>query len=192
MPRGRVANMSLIEEVLRLHHECGRSQRELARSCGGPLALRDRALLMLLYNSGARAQEAADLRVGDVDLDGPYRVRLHGKGDKWRICPLWPETADLPKRSVGNRIEDASAPVFASRSGRPLTRFGIYKAVCRHARARAVAGATGREAPSRPMYSATQLPCTCSAPGSTSTPFARGWVMSLSRRPTDTLKSIWP
>ena len=102
----------------------------------GPLALRDRALLMLLYNSGARAQEAADLRVGDMDLDGPYRVRLHGKGDKWRICPLWPETADLLKRAVGKRIGDASAPVFASQSGRPLTRFGIYKAVCRHARAR--------------------------------------------------------
>jgi hypothetical protein len=26
----------------------------------------------------------ADLRGGDVDLDGPFRVRLHGKGDKWR------------------------------------------------------------------------------------------------------------
>jgi integrase/recombinase XerD len=64
----------------------------------GPFALRDRALLMLLYNSGARAQEIADLRVADVDLDGPFRVRLHGKGDKWRCCPLWPETADLLKR----------------------------------------------------------------------------------------------
>src|SRR5207249_10595246 len=48
----------------------------------GSLALRDRALLMLLYNSGARAQEIADLRVGDVDLLERLRVRLHGKGDK--------------------------------------------------------------------------------------------------------------
>ena len=54
----------------------------------GSLALRDRALLMLLYNSGARVQEIADLRVGDVELEGPLRVRLHGKGDKWRTCPL--------------------------------------------------------------------------------------------------------
>ena len=45
----------------------------------GSLALRDRALLMLLYNSGARAQEIADLRVDNVDLRGPLRVRLHGK-----------------------------------------------------------------------------------------------------------------
>jgi integrase/recombinase XerD len=52
----------------------------------GTLALRDRALFMVLYNTGARAQEIADLRSIDVDLDGPQRVRLHGKGDKWRSC----------------------------------------------------------------------------------------------------------
>jgi len=50
----------------------------------GNLALRDRALLMFLYNTGARVQEAADVRGSDIDLEEPYRVRLHGKGDKWR------------------------------------------------------------------------------------------------------------
>lgn len=45
----------------------------------GDLALRDRTLLMFLYNTGARVQEAADLRNADIDLDEPYRVRLHGK-----------------------------------------------------------------------------------------------------------------
>jgi site-specific recombinase XerD len=48
----------------------------------GNLALRDRALLMFLYNTGARVQEAADLRNVDIDRDEPLRVRLHGKGDK--------------------------------------------------------------------------------------------------------------
>ena len=52
-------------------------------------------LLMFLYNTGARVQEAADLRNVDIDLDEPYRVRLHGKGDKWRCCPLWPETVGI-------------------------------------------------------------------------------------------------
>jgi len=52
----------------------------------GKLALRDRSILMLLYNTGARAQEVVDLCVGDVDLEDPLRVRLHGKGDKWRSC----------------------------------------------------------------------------------------------------------
>ena len=55
----------------------------------GPSALRDRALLLLLYNTGARVQEVADLRITDLDLQGQLSVRLHGKGDKWRrLSPL--------------------------------------------------------------------------------------------------------
>ena len=50
----------------------------------GNLSLRDRTLFLVLYNTGARAQEIADLRIADVDLHGPLRIRLHGKGDKWR------------------------------------------------------------------------------------------------------------
>jgi integrase/recombinase XerD len=98
----------------------------------GSLALRDRALLMLLYNSGARVQEIADLRVGDVELEGPLRVRLHGKGDRWRSCPLWPETAEVLKQLETVRSGDKTAPLLASRQRRPLTRFGIYKLVKRH------------------------------------------------------------
>jgi len=100
----------------------------------GSLALRDRALLMLLYNSGARVQEIADLRVGDVELEGPLRVRLHGKGDKWRSCPLWPETAQVLKQLETVRCGDKTAPLLTSRQRRPLTRFGIYKLVKRHTR----------------------------------------------------------
>ena len=109
-----------------------------------PLALRDRALLTFLYNSGARAQEAADLRVADVDLDGPYRARLHGKGDKWRCCPLWPETADLLRAAIGGRAGEAEAPVFLSRTGRALTRFGIHKIVRRRAAAWDGSGCEGQ------------------------------------------------
>lgn len=95
----------------------------------GSLALRGRALLMLLDNSGARAQEIADLRVGDVDLVERLRVRLHGKGDKWRSCPLWPQTAEALTQLATVRCGDKSAPLFASRQHRPLTRFGIHKLV---------------------------------------------------------------
>jgi integrase/recombinase XerD len=98
----------------------------------GSLALRDRALLMLLYNSGARAQEIADLRVGDVDLSEPLRVRLHGKGDKWRSCPLWPGTAEALKQLASVHCGDKNAPLLTSRQHKPLTRFGIYKLVKRH------------------------------------------------------------
>jgi integrase/recombinase XerD len=98
----------------------------------GPFAARDRALLMLRYNSGARVQEIADLRVSDVDLDGPFRVRLHGKGDKWRSCPLWPETSAALKHLETVHSADKTVPLFTSRRFKPLTRFGIYKLVKRH------------------------------------------------------------
>ena len=61
----------------------------------GPLALRDRALILFLYNTGARAQEVADLRAEHLDLGEHPLVRLHGKGGKWRTCPLWQQTARL-------------------------------------------------------------------------------------------------
>jgi integrase/recombinase XerD len=98
----------------------------------GSLALRDRALLMFLYNTGARVQEAADLRVADLDLNEPHRVRLHGKGDKWRTCPIWPETVELLKQLMADRQVEKNSPVFVSQLQQPLTRFGIYKIVKRH------------------------------------------------------------
>ncbi|MHB1475719.1 MAG: tyrosine-type recombinase/integrase, partial [Dermatophilaceae bacterium] len=67
--------------------------RHLPRT--GRLALRDQTLLLFLYNTGARAQEVADLRAGNLELGESATVRLHGKGDKWRTCPLWHQTATL-------------------------------------------------------------------------------------------------
>jgi site-specific recombinase XerD len=61
----------------------------------GRTALRDRTLLLFLYNTGARVQETADLTIDNLVLGPQPRVHLHGKGDKWRTCPLWPETAWL-------------------------------------------------------------------------------------------------
>jgi integrase/recombinase XerD len=100
----------------------------------GWAALRDRTLLLFLYNTGARVQEVANLRIGNLVLEPQPRVHLHGKGDKWRTCPLWPETARLLRELLANRsrTEQSDAPVFTSRRGGPLTRFGIYKLVRRY------------------------------------------------------------
>jgi site-specific recombinase XerD len=100
----------------------------------GPFALRDHALLLFLYNTGARVQEVADLRVAHLELRPQPRVRLHGKGDKWRMCPLWVKTASLLRQLIENRSHPQSPqdPVFTSRNGSALTRFGIYKIVRRH------------------------------------------------------------
>lgn len=100
----------------------------------GPLALRDRALLLFLYNTGARVKEAADLRIEHLDLGEHPVVRLHGKGDKWRTCPLWQQTAQALKVLLQSFQPSATPKTAVFRAhGRPLTRFGIYKIVRRHA-----------------------------------------------------------
>jgi site-specific recombinase XerD len=99
----------------------------------GRLALRDRALLLFLYNTGARVQEAADLQAGHLHLGDSAVARLHGKGDKWRTCPLWSQTAALLAQLLNaSNPPTADTPVFRSANGQPLTRFGIYKIVRRH------------------------------------------------------------
>ncbi|MFZ1889695.1 MAG: tyrosine-type recombinase/integrase [Candidatus Binataceae bacterium] len=106
----------------------------------GSSANRDRALLLFLYNTGARVQEVADLKVANLELGPQLRIHLHGKGDKWRNCPLWEETASQLRALINERRPgDVSSPVFASRSGQRLTRFGIYKIVRRRTRALEVA-----------------------------------------------------
>jgi integrase/recombinase XerD len=100
----------------------------------GRLALRDQTLLLFLYNTGARVQEVADLRVEHLDLGQHPLVRLHGKGNKWRTCPLWEQTA-RSLRTLIQPLDPQPTPQSAvfSAHGRPLTRFGIYKIVRRHA-----------------------------------------------------------
>lgn len=98
----------------------------------GPYALRDRTLLLFLYNTGARVQEVADLRWRNLELDR-HRVHLHGKGDKWRVCPLWQETISLLTQLLGESANvTPERPIFLSQRRQALTRFGIYKIVRHH------------------------------------------------------------
>jgi site-specific recombinase XerD len=93
------------------------------------LGKRDYALLLFLYNTGARADEAAHLSVGDIAWGSSPAVRLTGKGNKTRWCPIWPATADVLKPLVAGRASEER--VFLNRVHKPLTRFGIYGLVRR-------------------------------------------------------------
>ena len=86
---------------------------------------RDHALLSLLYNTGARIQEALDIRPQDLHLPSPAHVRLLGKGGKERISPLWPETAGLLTALLRRCPRPSDQPVFINRYGAPLTASGI-------------------------------------------------------------------
>jgi len=96
-----------------------------------PIGDRDHALLLFLYNSGARADEAAGLTIDSLVLGAQPSVRLHGKGNKFRTCPLWSVTATSLSPLVVNRGRSES--VFLNRSNQPLTRFGIHRLVARYA-----------------------------------------------------------
>lgn len=93
---------------------------------------RDHVVLQFLYNTGARADEAAQVTIGDLMWGSPSSVRLVGKGNKIRHCPLWPKTAGLIKTLVGSR--GPHERVFLNRLGQPLTWFGIYTLVRRAVR----------------------------------------------------------
>ena len=88
---------------------------------------RDYALLATLFNTGARVTEITNLRIADCQLFKPFQVRLSGKGRKIRICPLWPQTAELLRDLCAERDlpQDANAPLFLNHRGEPLTRFGV-------------------------------------------------------------------
>ena len=88
---------------------------------------RDYALLATMFNTAARVQEIADLRACDLQLTKPFQVRLFGKGNKQRYCPLWSQTATVLRslcrqRSLDPRSEER---VFLNHRNEPLTRFGI-------------------------------------------------------------------
>lgn len=88
---------------------------------------RDRALLLTLFNTGARVQEVLDLRPGDLQLEKPTWVRLRGKGRKERLCPLWPETVAALRALLGSMPASPTEPlpVFRNHRGESMTRFGV-------------------------------------------------------------------
>jgi integrase/recombinase XerD len=105
----------------------------------GPVQRRDRALLLVLYNTGARVSEALALRPRDLQLERPRQARLRGKGGKERVCPLWGETvAALREIPLESSLD---APIFRNARGGPLTRDGaayiIQRYVSRAAKKRA-------------------------------------------------------
>lgn len=89
------------------------------------LGQRDYTLLGFLYNTGARIQEALDVCPKDLRLDSPAQVRLLGKGRKERLCPLWPETAELIASLLRRQSRNLDEPIFCNRYGRKLGASGV-------------------------------------------------------------------
>jgi integrase/recombinase XerD len=141
------ADLRAPKKAQRLPHVLSREEvaRLLAVPRGPePQALRDRALLELMYACGLRASEAIGLQVRDVDLDAGL-LRASGKGSKERIVPVGREAVAATRawllRGRPKLVGLAPEPhLFVNQRGGGLTRQGLYKIVQRHARAAGLAG----------------------------------------------------
>jgi integrase/recombinase XerD len=98
------------------------------------IGLRDKALIQLLYNTGARVQEIADLRIGDLRFEKPATVTLTGKGRKTRTIPLWDKTVQHIQAYLQEREHAGiqSDHLFLNNKRDPLTRFGIGRRIALH------------------------------------------------------------
>jgi site-specific recombinase XerD len=89
---------------------------------------RDKALLMVLNNTGARVSEVCGIAIEDLRLDPQLaQVRLQGKGRRERACPLWPETVAAVEAYLKARApqQPEERRLFLNANGRPMTRFGV-------------------------------------------------------------------
>jgi len=98
---------------------------------------RDHTLLAVLYNTGARIQEALGLCPSRIRLAAPAQVKLYGKGRKERTCPLWPETAALLAALLKRQPRPDDEPVFLNRYGRSLGAAGVRFKLAQYVRAAA-------------------------------------------------------
>jgi len=130
-PPRRLPRAIGVAEVERLIDAAGAGEEP-----GNPRPLRDRALLELLYGTGARISEAVGLDVDDLGLAGrPTALRLSGKGGKQRMVPMGRYAREAleaylvrsrPALAAASRRAGASPAVFLNARGGRLTRQGAW------------------------------------------------------------------
>ncbi len=109
-----------------------------APGCHDAFAVRDRALLELLYATGCRASELSHLRICDVHLDERFCI-CRGKGDKERMVPLGESAIAAVRRYLHDLRPQLAGPaspkewLIVSRSGRRLRREAIWELVKKYA-----------------------------------------------------------
>jgi integrase/recombinase XerD len=117
-----VLHYSAVEEMLR------------APDCNEKLGIRDKAMLELMYATGARVSEVATIKVSWINFDYGF-IRCQGKGSKQRIVPLGTEAAKAIKKYLQEvrpflvKIEDDEPLLFLSRTGKKLRRENIWSVV---------------------------------------------------------------
>jgi len=95
---------------------------------------RDLTLLLLLYDSAARASELIGLKARDVGLGSNPTVKLFGKGSKTRVVPITTKTSEMLRGYMKeSRISRAEQDLFTNRSGERLTTAGVSYILMKYA-----------------------------------------------------------
>jgi site-specific recombinase XerD len=89
------------------------------------MQLRDLAIMMVMYESGARVQEIIDLQPSHFRFTGIDQVELHGKGNKTRLVPINKKVASIVQVYIKRCDLNSASPLFVNRNGEKLTRAGI-------------------------------------------------------------------
>lgn len=100
-------------------------------------AVRDRALMELLYSSGLRVSELTRVRWHDLD-DAAGMLRVTGKGERTRIVPVGRRALSALSALRALDTPAADAPLVRNRNGRPLTPAGVRARLKRRAREQGV------------------------------------------------------
>lgn len=101
------------------------------------LGLRDYALILFLYNTGARIGETLAVTTNEVQLVRPYQAEFHGKGRRDRVCPIWPTTAATLKQLLARWKVAPGEPLFRNIRGEQLGRDGAAYILSKHVKAAA-------------------------------------------------------
>ena len=104
-----------------------------APDTGTWLGRRDRALLLLMIQTGVRVSELVGLHIGDVHLGTGAHCRVTGKGRKKRSPTLTGETVQVLRVWLKERQGDPDDPLFPTRQGQPLSRYTVGALLSKHA-----------------------------------------------------------
>jgi integrase/recombinase XerD len=150
---------------------------------------RDHALLLTMYNSGARVSEVAGLKRSQIHFGARTFIELEGKGRKERTVPLWSHTAHVLRTWIQEQdSRTATSVLFPSLRGNPLCRDSVHPFFARPYKRRQPNAPASERSTYLHMSLDTQPRSTCCSLESTSRSWRCGWGMSTYRQPTSICK----
>ncbi len=137
-PMSSISTLKLQKHLPEVLHYNSIEEMLRAPDCKEKLGIRDKAMLELMYATGARVSEVASIKVSWINFDYGY-IRCQGKGSKQRIVPMGSEAAKAIKRYLRDvrplllKIEEDEPLLFLSRTGKKLRRENIWSLVKKYA-----------------------------------------------------------